>query len=88
MKVAYKQSFLRDLQSVRDKRLLARIKEMIEGIEAAPSIHDIPNLKPLRGVKNYFRLRIGDYRLGLSVEEDIVTLVRFLHRKDIYRYFP
>lgn len=88
MRVAYKQSSLRDLQSVRDKRLLARIKEMIEDIEAAPSIHDIPNLKLLRGVKNYFRLRIGDYRLGLSVEEDIVTLVRFLHRKDIYRYFP
>jgi mRNA-degrading endonuclease RelE of RelBE toxin-antitoxin system len=31
---------------------------------------------------------LGDYRLGLVIEDDIVTLVRILHRKDIYRYFP
>ncbi|MBP1468695.1 type II toxin-antitoxin system RelE/ParE family toxin [Candidatus Chloroploca sp. M-50] len=36
----------------------------------------------------YYRIRIGDYRLGLFVEDDTITVVRFLHRRDIYRYFP
>jgi mRNA interferase RelE/StbE len=35
-----------------------------------------------------FRLRVGSYRLGLFVEGDQVELVRCLHRREIYRFFP
>ena len=45
-------------------------------------------LKKLRGERNYFRIRIGDYRLGLKIEGQLVTLVRIINRKEIYRYFP
>ncbi|GIK72728.1 MAG: hypothetical protein BroJett021_17160 [Chloroflexota bacterium] len=38
--------------------------------------------------ERYYRIRVGDYRLGLALEGDTVILVRFLHRKEIYRYFP
>jgi len=40
------------------------------------------------GGDRYYRIKIGDYRIGMTVEGNLVTLVRFLHRKDIYRYFP
>ncbi|MFN7201715.1 MAG: type II toxin-antitoxin system RelE family toxin [Aphanizomenon sp.] len=33
-------------------------------------------------------MRVGNYRIGISVNNDLVTLVRILHRKEIYRYFP
>jgi mRNA interferase RelE/StbE len=33
-------------------------------------------------------VRIGDYRLGLKISEDAIELIRFLHRRDIYRRFP
>jgi mRNA interferase RelE/StbE len=33
-------------------------------------------------------LRISDYRMGIFVENNTVIIVRFLHRKEIYRYFP
>jgi mRNA interferase RelE/StbE len=36
----------------------------------------------------YYRMRLGDHRVGLSVQDDVVTFVRVLPRKDIYRYFP
>ena len=49
---------------------------------------DLPNLKKLKGAKNYFRLKLGDYRIGLTLENNIVIFVRFLDRKDIYKYFP
>jgi mRNA-degrading endonuclease RelE of RelBE toxin-antitoxin system len=33
--------------------------------------------------------KIGDYRLGMeAVSNKEVVLIRFLHRKNIYRYFP
>jgi mRNA interferase RelE/StbE len=42
----------------------------------------------MSGAANHFRVRIGDYRLGLREQDSKVYLVRFLHRKEIYRYFP
>lgn len=88
MKVAFKESFVKDLKGVKDKGLLGRVKEVIEAIEQANSLADIPNLKKLKGGGNYFRLRVGDYRVGVALENDTVIFVRFLNRKDIYKYFP
>ena len=59
-----------------------------ELVEQAQHLGQVANLKKLRGGGNYYRIRVGDYRIGLIVEGDAVTFVRFLHRKDIYRYFP
>jgi mRNA interferase RelE/StbE len=86
--VQFKASFARDLRSIKNKDLLNRIKEAIEQLEAAQSIHSITNIKKLRGGGNYYRLRVGEHRIGLSVEGDTATFVRCLDRKEIYRYFP
>jgi mRNA interferase RelE/StbE len=88
VKTAFRESFTRDLKGVRDKKLLLRIKESIEAVERADSLSALPNLKKLKGAKSYFRLKLGDYRIGLALEDDTVVFVRFLDRKDIYKYFP
>ena len=88
MKVEFRESFAKDLKGVKDKSLLRRAKEVIELVEQADSLTNIPNLKKLKGGRNYFRLRAGDYRFGISFENDTVIFVRFLDRKDIYKYFP
>jgi mRNA-degrading endonuclease RelE of RelBE toxin-antitoxin system len=31
---------------------------------------------------------IGDYRLGVIFDGEILIFERVLHRKEIYRYFP
>lgn len=88
MKVEFKESFAKDLKGVKDKGLLKRVKELIEAVEKVDSLIDMPNLKKLKGGGNYFRLRVGDYRVGISLENETVIFVRFLNRKDIYKYFP
>ncbi len=88
MKVEFRQSFAKDLKSVTDKGLLKRVKDVIEAVEKADSFTDISNLKKLKGGGNYFRLRVGDYRVGVSLENETVLFVRFLNRRDIYKYFP
>jgi mRNA interferase RelE/StbE len=88
VKTSFRESFARDLKGVRDKKLLKRIKEVIEAVETADSLNDLPNIKKLKGEKNYFRLRIGGYRIGVALENDTAVFVRFLSRKDIYKYFP
>lgn len=88
MNVSFRSSFARDLDRISDKSLLKRVKEVIESVEHAKSISDLPNLKKLKSSKNYYRLRIGDYRIGLAIEDEVLVFVRFLNRKEIYRYFP
>jgi len=88
LKVEFRESFLKDLRSIKDKNLLAKVRETIESLESATALLDLQNIKKLRGGKRYYRLRIGEYRLGLIAETESIALVRFLNRKDIYRYFP
>jgi mRNA interferase RelE/StbE len=86
--VTFKKSFLKDLKKIKNKFLLQQAKEVIEKIELANALSEVGNVKKVRGSKSYYRVRIGDYRMGLRVEGKTITFVRFLHRKDIYRYFP
>ena len=88
MRVEFRTSFRRDLRRIRDKALLQRVQETLEAVEAAESLSDIVHLTKLRAEGHYYRIRLGDYRLGLIVEGDLVSFVRCLHRNDIYRYFP
>lgn len=88
MNLEFKASFVRDLKKIKDKKLKAQIQGVIEAAEQARSLQEIENIRKLKGSDRYYRVRIGDYRIGLSVEKDTITFVRFLHRKDVYRYFP
>jgi len=88
VRVEYRASFAKDLRSVRDKGLSKQIMETIELVEHAHRLEEIANLKKLKGKGNYFRIRMGEYRIGIAVESDTVTFVRCLNRKEIYRYFP
>jgi mRNA interferase RelE/StbE len=42
----------------------------------------------MSGTGNFYRIRVGDYRLGAVVEGDQVEFVRCLSRRDLYRFFP
>ena len=57
-------------------------------MEAAGTFQQIPNLKRLETSGKYYRIRVGDYRIGFAFERGTVTFVRRLNRKEIYRYFP
>ena len=88
MNTAFRKSFDADLSVIRDAALLRRIKKVIEQVEAARTFQQIPNLKRLEASGKYYRIRVGDYRLGFVFEQGTVTFVRCLDRKNIYRYFP
>ena len=57
-------------------------------VAEASAVKNIPNLKKLSGYKNAYRIRIGEYRIGLYLEGDVLVFARILPRKEIYRFFP
>lgn len=89
MKILYGKQFAKDLDDYRlDHAVKKRLLAIIETIDDAESIMSIKNLRKIEGYTGYYRIRIGDYRLGMKIEKDRVEIIRFLHRKDIYRRFP
>lgn len=88
MKVDFKKTFLKELEKLKNKSLKNSIYNSIIQVELAESISEIKNIKKLAGFEMYYRLRVGDYRIGLKLENDIVNFVIFEHRKDIYKTFP
>jgi mRNA interferase RelE/StbE len=88
MNVKFKAKFSKDLLRINDRKLLKRVKELIFSCKEAESLAEIRQLKKLKGYDIFYRVRIGDYRIGMELVQDELIFVRCLHRKEIYRYFP
>ncbi|QSE96281.1 type II toxin-antitoxin system RelE family toxin [Fulvivirga lutea] len=88
MLVIFLKSFLNDIKKINDAKLKQRLKTIIEKLESEESLEEIANLKKLRGHPTAYRIRLGDYRIGLFYDQEEVKLVRFLKRSDIYKLFP
>ncbi len=67
MIVEFDKSFEKSIGKIRDKLLLNRIEKTILKLERSDEIEDIPGAKKLSGFNNYYRIRIGDYRLGFEM---------------------
>lgn len=89
MKTEYKPSFLKDLKALKSTPRFETIKALaFTEIPNLLKLEEIGNLKRLKGDENAYRIRLGDYRIGIFFDGETVTFARVLHRKDIYRYFP
>jgi mRNA interferase RelE/StbE len=77
------------LKRLRGNDIYHEAKQLcFEVIVKYKEIEQIKNIKKIKGHRLYYRIRTGDYRIGLKIEGDALTFMRILHRKDIYRHFP
>lgn len=88
MKTEFLRQFYKDLDKISGKKTFEHIRFSIRNVEEAIVLSDIKNLKKLKGYKNAFRIKIGDFRIGVFFEKDTVEFARVVHRKEIYRVFP
>jgi mRNA interferase RelE/StbE len=88
MNVDLTKSFERDISKIRDKKVSDQLFKLLEDLSSCKDLTQIAHLKKLKAGKNHYRIRVGDYRLGFKLESNIIILMRFLDRKDMYKYFP
>jgi len=89
MIVEFDDSFLRRLSKIKDESILRRVKKQIIDLENSTNFLNIRNVKKLTGYKAYYRIRIGNYRIGFEkIDETKIRLLTIAHRKDIYKDFP
>jgi len=88
MEIKIDKSFQKDTMRIKDKTILQKVANTIANVQRARNLDEIKNLQKIKGTTSMYRIRIGDYRLGIFVSESSVEFIRCLHRKDIYKYFP
>lgn len=88
MRVSFHKKFSKDLDKIsqtRDRKAISKIVLLTKEIE---TLTEISGVKKLQGFQNAFRIRAGNYRIGVFVNGDMIEFARVAHRKDIYKIFP
>jgi mRNA interferase RelE/StbE len=62
----------------------ARLKPRIDALAQNPRP---PGVEKLSESENFYRIRVGDYRVVYQIEDDVllVLVVKVEHRKEVYR---
>jgi mRNA interferase RelE/StbE len=88
VKTAYRKRFLKDLAVIPSKtRKRIEVFAFEEALRLG-SLAEGGKIEKLKGSGAYYKIRFGDYRVGLRLGGDTLVFERALHRRDIYRVFP
>tara|TARA_B110001469_G_scaffold127191_1_gene147117 strand:+ start:3329 stop:3595 length:267 start_codon:yes stop_codon:yes gene_type:complete len=88
MEIIYLRQALKDVKKIKNDGLKAKLLRVITTLKLAESLSEIQNTKAISGHPEAYRIRIGDYRLGIFYSENTITIARFVKREDIYKLFP
>lgn len=61
------------------------IIEKLEALQQSP--YESSNVKALKGMKGYYRLRVANYRVIYELQDEnlVILVIDINHRKDVYR---
>ena len=89
MNVEFDKSFLKDIKKIQDNKIRKHVERVIITCKSAQQLSEIINLKKLSGFQSYYRIKIGDYRIGFElIDNNTLHFLVIRHRKDIYKRFP
>ncbi|MEQ8361950.1 MAG: hypothetical protein RH948_03720 [Cyclobacteriaceae bacterium] len=88
MQVAFLKKFSKDLDKITQPKDRKALLEVIKSVKEVNKLEDVPGVKKLTGFNDAFRIRSGNYRIGVFVDGKVVQFARVAHRKDIYKIFP
>ena len=90
MEVFFKKTFIKDFKNL-PQNIQEKAREIclfiFPKIANSDELKNI-SIKKIAGFNGYYRIRIGNYRIGFKKENGKIIFMRALHKKDIYRFFP
>lgn len=72
MRIEFPDKFSCDLDKIHHKSVKKSTLKIIEQLERATSFSEISTIKKLTGFRSAYRIRIGDYRIGILVEGNVI----------------
>ncbi|MCT7950113.1 type II toxin-antitoxin system RelE/ParE family toxin [Ancylothrix sp. C2] len=88
-KIEYTKRFLKELSAM-PAEIISRIEPIVFQDLECENPFDLGYLEKMKGYSDKYKIRVGDYRIGITVDKERQTLIcqRLAHRKEIYRIFP
>lgn len=91
MEVILKKSYLKDLRKVH-KNVFLLADATLDKLKAASSLEnsgvDYTKMSGQKKGENYYRIRIGDYRIGIEYVNPKIIIICILIRGNVYKHFP
>ena len=81
--------FDKQVFKIKDRTVKFRLKKIIEKVAEAKNLDEISNIMPIVGYPGYYRIKFGDFRVGISIEDNTVWFLYFGKRDEsTYKKFP
>lgn len=91
MIVEFVNKFKKDFKRAPDE-IQDRVLDIIKTLENAENINSLQiDIKRMEGQKkgeSYYRIRVGDWRIGCEILQPNILLLRLMSRGDVYKHFP
>lgn len=81
--IFFKESAKKEIEKISEP-YFSKIETAITNLEENPRPQDC---KKLKGTTNSYRIRVSNYRIIYTIEDDILTIeiIKIGHRKNIYK---
>ena len=91
MEVIITKSYLKDLKFL-PKEVIIASDEVINKLFAATGLQDsgvdYNKLSGQKNTENYYRIRVGNHRIGCQLIQPTIILITIFNRQDDYKGFP
>ncbi|WP_459210343.1 hypothetical protein [Aquimarina rhabdastrellae] len=87
MNVQISKAFASDFHEITDRSLEEKIALILKQLKVCNTINEIPQLKPIKGNHNTYKIGVGFYTITMYLfEEHKILLMRLLHRDTILKH--
>jgi len=90
MKLKISNKFLKDVRNIDDFLILEQVNSFLKDVEklSLKELFQKYKIKKIVWFKGFYRVKFHNYRLWFKINQDVIFILRLLHRKDIYKFFP
>ena len=89
MRIQISKHFVKDTQSIKDKRILNKIQQVLLQAQTVNDLATLDNLEEISGCPNYYRIKFDyRYRIGIFYDGEATEFLRVGSREDFYKRFP
>jgi len=89
MNIEISKSFVKDTQKITDKRILAKIQQVLLEAQQVESLTSLDNVEELSGFYGFYRIKFDyHYRIGIYFGQETIQFLRVGGRESFYKKFP
>jgi mRNA interferase RelE/StbE len=87
MNIAYSKKFLKQLSEL-PKSYRNKIERFVfEDLKQTDALAKLGNIEKMQGYDNHYKVRFGDYRIGLQEKDGNIIIKVVMHRKKFINSF-